>query len=84
MSDDLYSDSERRLDTVIGQKTSYFKLIRAIAFDYAKITTNISLDDWIVASCGLRIIRDNSGSITGNYTIVDEQKYMMAIIKYGL
>ena len=84
MSDDLYSSFDRRLDTVLGQRMGYFKLVRAMRIDYETQTTELKFDEWALENYGLHIFRDDNDSIKFEHRIIDEHKYMLAALKYGV
>lgn len=84
MSDNLYTTFENRMDSLLGKRIQYFTLIRAMGLDYAKQDTELEFDAWVLENYGLAITRDKEDRIQAEHTIVDEQHYMMAILKYGL
>lgn len=84
MSDDLYSSFENRMDSLLGKRIQYFSLIRAIGLYYATQDTDLDFDAWVLENYGLAVTRDKENRIQAEHTIVDEKKYMMAILKYGI
>jgi hypothetical protein len=84
MSDDLYSSFDRRLDTVLGQRMGYFKLIRAMRLDFETQTTELEFDEWVLENYGLHVFRGDDDVIKFEHRVVDEQKYMLATLKYGI
>lgn len=43
---------------------------------------NDSFDKWVKETCGIQILFDDNGYISGKVDIVDEAKYAWALLKY--
>lgn len=84
MTEDLYKDRWRRLDTVAGSDSSYWYILGQVA---AEIKSDRMMDgDW-VARCeelyGFRPVYSDDGGIVGRPEIIDPKKYMLCVLKFG-
>lgn len=81
MPNDLYKDFHSRLDTVVGDGKEYWAMLGRILLD-AK-DRDILMQDWCEQEHGFRMVYDNEGNITSTPDIVDPQKFMLCVLKYG-
>jgi len=81
MSNDLYRDRDVRLNTVVGDGGDYWVMLSRIMLD-AK-DRDILMQDWCEQEHGFRMVYDGDGNITSKPDIVDPQKYMLCVLKYG-
>jgi hypothetical protein len=81
VSDDLYKDRDSRLDTVVGDGAAYWAMLGRILQD-AK-DRSIRMQDWCEQEHGFRMAYDSDGNITADPNIIDAQKYMLCVLKYG-
>ena len=81
MNRDLYKDRDARLDTVVGDGRDYWAMLGRILQD-AK-DRNVLMQDWCEQEHGFRMAYDSDGNITAEPDIVDAQKYMLCVLKYG-
>ena len=81
MSNSLYQDRHARLDTVVGDGKNYWAMLGRILLD-AK-DRDIRMQDWCEQEHGFRMAYDDDGNITSAPDIVDAQKYMLCVLKYG-
>ena len=85
----LYSTSEARLDTLVGD-TSYLAKIYRLRDEYIDTLnqqhhvtfSNKAFYDWVTNNYGVRMIVDEDG-ITGKYEVIDEQKFLLFNLKYA-
>lgn len=82
MSRDLYFDREARLDTVVGDGNGYWLRLSRAANEWAAIGKD-GFNDWLETNYGFRAIYDEDGGITGRPDILDDQKYLVFLLKYG-
>ena len=85
MADELYNDHERRLDTVMGGANfwaSMRKCRESEGRDYCQ--TNLSMFQWFRDTYGieLQLSSEYTDNIKPEVRIVDEQKYLMFLLKY--
>ena len=80
MSNDLYRDRDSRLDTVVGDGAAYWAMLGRIMLDHP---VERNFRDWCEDQYGFRLIHDENGNITGQPEIIDAQKYMLCVLKYG-
>jgi len=81
MSHDLYRDRDARLNTVVGDGAAYWTMLGRICVDAKDSDTH--MQDWCEQEYGFRMAYDNEGNITSEPDIVDPQKYMLCVLKYG-
>ena len=85
MTNDLYASHKQRLDTVMGSG-SFWAAMRLCrdneGQDYCQ--TNLSTFQWFRDTYGieLQLSSEYSDNIKPEARIVDEQKYMMFLLKY--
>ena len=81
MSNLLYHNRHARLDTVVGDGKDYWAMLGRILLD-AK-DRDVLMQDWCEQEHGFRMVYDGDGNITAEPDIVDAQKYMLCVLKYG-
>lgn len=89
MNDDYYNSHKARLDTIAGRNSYWIGLISAKK-EFDKLYLN-NMDDPSLASFnnymhntyGIDINSDSSGKILPTYTIVDEQKHLIFLLKHS-
>lgn len=64
------------------QRLRYWELLRR-ARDECKKTGADSYYEYVLDQSGIEVILDHSGNITGRVRIVDEQKYIMFLLRHG-
>lgn len=82
MSNDLYNSKESRYNTVLGERKAFFTLLRRLKEEYDQAPRTADYSNWVLEQYGIQLKLDRQGNITGKYTIVDEQKYLICRIKY--
>jgi hypothetical protein len=88
----LYANAHARFDTVVGEN-QYFAFLRKIReeFDlrtpydsYAYEFDQGDFERYVLENYGIRITFDVTYSaITADYTVVNEQKYLIAVLKFA-
>lgn len=63
------------------KRNEFFNVIRQI-YDECKLSNN-ELSNYIIDMYGIDVF-SNEGFITHNFTIINEQKYLLFRIKYGI
>jgi hypothetical protein len=81
MSNDLYTNRDARLNTVVGDGAAYWAMLGRILLD-AK-DHDAHMQDWCEQEHGFRMVYDDDGNITAEPDITDPQKYMLCVLKYG-
>ena len=83
----LYSTKEARLDTIVGGQTWWPRLFKAREeFDEIgdlNTATIETFNDWLETEYGVRIVLDSVGDITDEYTVTDEQKFLIFELKFA-
>lgn len=82
----LYATPTLRLDTVVGGQTWWPRLFKAreeyfSSSDHTNATIEM-FQAWLEDEYGLRLVLDDTGSITDQYKIIDEQKYILFGLKF--
>ena len=93
MKSDLYKTRESRLDTVAGEN-AYWAQLGKIAKEWMAVNTDrwghggradqVSFNDWLECTYGFRAVYDEDGGITAEPQIVNDQKYLLFLLKHGL
>jgi hypothetical protein len=88
----LYCNAEARFDTVVGQN-EYFILLRRIRTEFDLLSPRDSysyefdqgdFQTYVEGKYGIRPIFDTTyQAITGEFEIVDPQKYLIAKLKFS-
>ena len=91
MKDEYYNTPAARLDTIIGGdsghyirlrkcKEEYDRLADAVEIGHGFLTFNDFMREWY----GVRMVMDTGdGGISLDYEVVDDQKYMIFVLKFG-
>lgn len=83
--DEYYNTPEARLDTVLGDHKKFFDLLRRIRPEYDSDPDSVpGFSDWLLERYGIQLEYNTEGRITANHAIVDQNKYLVAILKYGV
>jgi hypothetical protein len=87
MIDKHYSSRKARLDTIVGGQTWWPRMFKAREeFDRImdlNTATIETFNDWLEIEYGVRIVLDRVGDITDEYTITDEQKFLIFELKFA-
>jgi len=91
MKDEYYANSEARLDTIIGGDTSHYIRLRRAKEYYDQLADAVpvgqgflTFTDFLRNWYGVIMNADTGdGGFSLDYQIVDEQKYMVFILKFG-
>ena len=88
----LYSSSEARFNTVVGQH-DYYKLLRRIREEFDSLPTLDSYAYEFDEEQFIKYVKENYGilcmfdntyqAITSDFNIIDEQKYLIARLKFA-
>ena len=83
----LYTSKEARLDTIAGGQTWWPRLFKAreeyFGLSDRNTATIGTFQDWLEVEYGVRLVLDETGAITDQYKIIDEQKYLVFELKYA-
>ena len=86
MANELYNTPERRLDTILGDYEFWRKMQLARETDGWEHCHQIgTMMSWFLDTYGIQLMpaeNDVMGGFSPNVTIVDEQKYMVFLLKY--
>ena len=86
MTNDLYIDHEQRLDTVLGQADFWCAMRECRNGEgWEHCQTTLSMTQWFREIYGIELQWSNQfmDSIKHEVTIVDEQKYLIFLLKYS-
>jgi hypothetical protein len=87
LSNDLYSTPEKRLDTILGDASFWSSMQRAKASDEGvkACATTAGMIEWFRDMYGIQMLLSDSGidAIHSTVEIVDEQKYIMFLLKWS-
>jgi hypothetical protein len=86
-NNNLYNSREARLDTIVGGQTWWPRLFKAREEYFGASDLNTAtietFQDWLETEYGVRLVLDESGAITDEYTVTDEQKFLIFELKYA-
>jgi hypothetical protein len=81
--DEHYNTAEARLDTVLGDHKKFFDLLRRMRPEYERDPgPMLGFSAWVLDQYGIKLHLNSDGRITADYTIVDQQKYLICKLKY--
>lgn len=78
MSDFTQEDCDR-----YARKVWWWQTLRTLHQQWVDDTSDwCHFDEWVTDTHGIKVLRDNQGNFLGEYTISDEQKHLVFILKY--
>ena len=91
MKDEYYNTPAARLDTVIGGDSGHYIRLRKCKEEYDRLADAVEIGqgfltftDFAREWYGVRMVMDTGdGGISLDYEVVDEQKYMIFVLKFG-
>ena len=92
MKDEYYNTPAARLDTIIGGDSGHYIRLRKCKEEYDRFAEAVEIGqgfltftDFAREWYGVRMVLDtgNTGTISLDYEVVDEQKYMIFVLKFG-
>jgi hypothetical protein len=89
--DEYYNSPAARLDTIIGGDSSHYIRLRKCKEEYDRLAEAVEIgqgfltfEDFMREWYGVRMIMDTGdGGISLDYEVINEQKYMLFILKFG-
>lgn len=84
---DLYANTQARINTVLGESSETWALIKKSQQDWTNMIWNsdveyIRFPAWLERYHGIKITENDSGLST-EIEIVDEKKYVLFLLKYA-
>ena len=88
---EYYRSHDDRLDTIIGGDTSHFRRLKLCKDEYDQLAHAVEVgvafltfNDYIQEYYGIRLSVADSGEAFGlDYIVLDEQRYVMFVLKFG-
>jgi hypothetical protein len=88
---EYYRSHDDRLDTIIGGDTSHFRRLKLCKDEYDQLAHEVEVgvafltfNDYIQEYYGIRLSVADSGEAFGlDYVVLDEQRYVMFVLKFG-
>ena len=89
--DEYYNSPAARLDTIIGGDSSHYIRLRKCKEEYDRLAEAVEIgqgfltfEDFMREWYGVKMIMDTGdGGISLDYEVINEQKYMLFILKFG-
>ena len=84
-SDDLYSTSENRLNTVLGDNKQYFLLLRKIRQEFLLENPALTIkqfEEYVSARYGIVMKFDSDGNLLSEYSISNQERHLVALLKF--
>ena len=91
MKDEYYNTPAARLDTIIGGDSGHYIRLRKCKEEYDRLADAVEIgqgfltfNDFMREWYGVRMVMDTGdGGIGLDYEVVDDQKYMIFVLKFG-
>jgi hypothetical protein len=88
---EYYRSHDDRLDTIIGGDTSHFRRLKLCKDEYDQLAHAVEVgvafltfNDYIQEYYGIRLSVADSGEAFGlDYVVLDEQRYVIFVLKFG-
>ena len=87
--DKYYSDTAARLDTIIGGDTSHFVRLQRVKNEWDGLAQAVPVGqgfltfyDYVKEYYGVKLEFDGD-NVSLKYTVVDEKKYTVFVLKFG-
>jgi hypothetical protein len=87
--DKYYSDTAARLDTIIGGDTSHFVRLQRVKNEWDDLARAVPVGqgfltfyDYVKEYYGVKLEFDGD-NVSLKYTVVDEKKYTVFVLKFG-
>jgi hypothetical protein len=87
--DEYYSDTAARLDTIIGRDTSHFVRLQRVKNEWDDLARAVPVGqgfltfyDYVKEYYGVKLEFDGD-NVSLKYTVVDEKKYTVFVLKFG-
>ena len=85
MKDEYYNSAEARLDTIVGRQT-YWKMLSSAHKEFLSLPRLDNIENfkhYVRDVYGVGMDSDEQGYTLPTYTIVDEQKHLIFLLKHS-
>ena len=89
MKDEYYANTAARLDTIIGGATQHFLRLQRVKNEYDNLARDVPIgqgfltfDDYVREYYGVKLQFDGD-NVTLAYSVIDEKKYVMFVLKFN-
>ena len=86
--DSYYANTAARLDTIIGGNTDHFLRLQRVKNEYDELARAVPVGqgfltfyDYVKEYYGIKIQYDGD-NVSLDYTVIDEKKYMVFVLKF--
>jgi hypothetical protein len=87
--DEYYADTAARLDTIIGGDTQHFLRLQRVKNEWDALADAVpvgqgflTFDDYVREYYGVKLVYDGD-NVSLAYSIVDEKKHLMFVLKFN-
>ena len=87
--DEYYANTAARLDTIIGGDTDHFLRLQRVKNEYDELARDVPIgqgfltfDDYVREYYGVKLQFDGD-NVSLAYSVVNEKKYTMFLLKFG-
>ena len=87
--DEYYASTAARLDTIIGGNTDHFLRLQRVKNEYDALAQDVPIgqgfltfDDYVKEYYGIKLEFDGD-NVSLAYSVVNEKKYTMFLLKFG-
>lgn len=86
----MFQEDEDLIQKARANRNEWWRLLKIMRNEYNKVLDDIqgqfsvdSFDLFVERNFGVKIQYDSNGNITGDYTVVDKNKHLLLLMKYG-
>ena len=86
----MFEKDEELIQKARSNRNEWWRLLKIMRDEYNKVLDDIQgqfsiydFDTFVEVNFGVKIQYDNNGNITGDYTIVDKNKHLLLLMKFG-
>jgi uncharacterized protein YutD len=87
--DEYYADTASRLDTIIGGDTQHFLRLQRVKNEWDDLARAVpvgqgflTFDDYVREYYGVKLVYDGD-NVSLAYSVIDEKKYVMFVLKFN-
>jgi hypothetical protein len=82
MKDEYYNSLESRINTLAGGN-KFWKDLRSAHLEHCNSSSSISFKKYMRDMYGIDLILDHDSNILSTLSVIDEQKYLIFLLKHG-
>lgn len=90
MTNEIFDEEKELLFQERNRRLDWWRILKVLKEEYSDILDKVAgqfdmyeFDEYIAVNHGVKVIYDVNGNITGDYTIVDKNKHLLLLMRYG-